>query len=445
MSRTDATVEELLGLLPDVDELELLRLRIIGAAVPDPGKTWDSSSAYSTVDKRIVSANHVEQAVGEAEESLREFVASLYDGIRPVLRSFFEGREDEAAGHLTALGERLETCGRLKGARQCYRAALAHSLPLLDKAPQILALRRIGRVSLALGDFQDAALHYERSAQLARDAGETRSEVVARTGYGNVLTWQGRWAEAERHYRGALALLDGVDGPRVSLERGQLLNNLGNIATRLERLDEAEALLVEAMDITRRVESSADLAVGCIHLAHLREEQNRYGDARQAYEQAQRLPVPLALQAAIAIDLSELCVREGHLSQADEWASAAEEHAIRSGSAYTLGRMYQARGNLARARGDDDGFTFFEKALEIARGRGYPFLEAETLRDYAILRRQSGGSEEAEAYLERARELFAQLGLTQGHARVEQALAQIRAERAPADDAQPAPVAAAGD
>ena len=28
----------------------------VGAAVPDPGKAWDSSSAYSTVDKRIVSA-----------------------------------------------------------------------------------------------------------------------------------------------------------------------------------------------------------------------------------------------------------------------------------------------------------------------------------------------------------------------------------------------------
>ncbi|HVH13899.1 MAG TPA: hypothetical protein VM759_12645, partial [Longimicrobium sp.] len=187
MSRIEATVEQLLGLLPDVDELELLRLTIIGAAVPDPGKAWDSSSAYATIDKRIVSANEVDRAVRAAEETLREHVASLYEGLRPVFRSFFEGRDDEAVRQLVVLGEQLEGRGRLKAARQCFRTAFAMSLPLLDKGPQILALRRIGRVSLSLGDCHDAALHFERSAQLARDAGETRSEVVARTGFGNVL------------------------------------------------------------------------------------------------------------------------------------------------------------------------------------------------------------------------------------------------------------------
>lgn len=444
VSRIEATVEELLGLLPEVEELELLRLRIIGAAVPDPGKTWDSSSAYSTVDKRIVSAGDVDVAVREAEESLRQYVASLYEGLRPVFRSFFEGREGDASRQLIALGEQLESGGRIKGARQCYRSALTLSLPLLDKGPQILALRRIGRVSLTLSDFQDAALHYERSAQLARDAGETRSEVVARTGFGNVLAWQGRWGDAERHYREALTVLEGVDGPQVSLERAQLVNNLGNIAIWLERLDEAESLLAEAMSICSTLDSPVDIAIGYMHLAHLREEQNRFDDARRAYEQALRLPVPLTLQAGIATDLAELCLREGHLMQAEEWGRASEEHAIRSGSAYTLGRMYQGRGNIARHRGDEDGFTFFEKALEIARERGYPFLEAETLRDYAALRRQSGGIEEAQAYLERARDLFVHLGSPQNVANAERALTDIRAARAEAD-ASETPMAAAGD
>ncbi|HVH13822.1 MAG TPA: tetratricopeptide repeat protein [Longimicrobium sp.] len=445
MSRIEATVEQLLGLLPDVDELELLRLTIIGAAVPDPGKAWDSSSAYATIDKRIVSASEVDRAVRAAEETLREHVASLYEGLRPVFRSFFEGRDDEAVRQLVVLGEQLEGRGRLKAARQCFRTAFAMSLPLLDKGPQILALRRIGRVSLSLGDFHDAALHYERSAQLARDAGETRSEVVARTGFGNVLAWQGRWVDAEGHYRDALALLEASEGRQASLERAQLLANLGNIATWLERLDEAEELLGQALAMVESLSSPVDLAVCRIQQAHLRERQERFAEARQAYERALELPVPPSLQSGIATDLAELCLREGHLSQAEEWGRVAEEHAIRAGSAYTLGRMYQGRGNVACARGDEDGFTFFEKALEIARDRGYPFLEAETLAEYAGLRRQTGGVEEAEAYLERARELFVQLGLTQKLARTEQALAEIRAGRAPAEEAPAPPLATAGD
>ncbi|HEX8394600.1 MAG TPA: tetratricopeptide repeat protein, partial [Longimicrobium sp.] len=151
---------------------------------------------------------------------------------------------------------------------------------------------------------------------------------------------------------------------------------------------------------------------------------------------ARALPVPAALLSGVASDLAELCIRDGHVSQAEEWGRVAEEHAIASGSVYILGRMYQGRGNIARARGDDDGFTFFEKALEIARDKGYPVLEAETLADYAELRRQSGGTEEAVAYLERAGELFAELGAMQDVARMERALRELRMEL---------PIAAAAD
>lgn len=450
MSRIDATVEELLGLLPEVDELELLRLKIIGAAVPDPDKEWDSSSAYATVDKRIVSAADVDRVVQEAEESLRSYIASLYEGLRPVLRSYYAGNMDDAALRLVLLGEQLEGGGRLKSARQCYRSALALSLPLLDKSSQILALRRIGRVSLTLGEFQDAVSHYERSAQLARDAGEVRSEVVARTGYGNVLAWQGRWLDADRHYREALAILEAEDGSRPSVERAQLFNNLGNIDTWLERLDDAEAVLGQALEMWSTLPPSPqDMAICYINTAHLREHQGRLDEARAAYEHAFALPVPHSLRSGIASDFAEMCLREGHVSQAQEWGRVAEEHAIRSGSAYMLGRMYQGRGNIARARGDEDGFTFFEKALEIAIEKGYPFLEAEASRDYAELRRQSGGTEEAQAYLERARTLFQELGAVRELARVDAALAELRVRiESPfeSDLGEPEqPMAAAGD
>lgn len=449
MSRTDATVEELLGLLPEVDELELLRLKIIGAAVPDPDKAWDSSSAYATVDKRIVSAEEVDRVVQEAEESLRLHIASLYEGLRPILRSYYAGNQGDAAQRLVALGEELESGGRLKGARQCYRSALALSLPLLDKGSQILALRRIGRVSLALGEFQDAASHYERSAQLARDAGEVRGEVVARTGYANVLAWQGRWVEADRGYREALAVLEAEDGQRPSVERAQLFNNLGNIDTWLERLDDAEAVLGEALQMWRTLPSPQDMAICYILTAHLRERQGRFDEARAAYENAFELPVPHSIRSGISSDMAEMCLREGHVSQAEEWGRVAEEHAIRSGSAYMLGRMYQGRGNIARARRDEDGFTFFEKALEIATEKGYPFLEAEACRDYAELRRQTGGTEEAQAYLERARELFQELGAVRDLARVDASLAELHARIESPFESEPEepeqPLAAAGD
>lgn len=426
MVRSEATVEELLALVPEMDELELLRLRVMREAVPDPERAWDSSSAYTTVDKRIVSAEDMERSLREAEESLHQHVTAVYESLRPVFRAFYEGKPDAAAERLILLGENMENSGRLKGARQCYSAALTLALPLREKQPQILALRRIARVALALADFREAAQHYERSAQLSRDEGDLGAEMMARTGMANVLAFQGRWAEAEQKYRDALALA--TSGPPVDRrqELVPLYSNLGALATRMERLEEAEKWLSEAMELAENGASPGDLAACHINVAQLREKQGLFAEARAAYDRARALPVPPSILSAISTDLAELCIHEGHVTEAEEWGRLAEEHAIAAGSAYILGRMYQGRGNLARARGDEDGFTFFEKALEIAREKGYPFLEAETLANYAELRAGHGGLEEASAYLERARDIFGELGAVRDLTRVQHVLAAMR-------------------
>jgi tetratricopeptide (TPR) repeat protein len=372
-----------------------------------------------------------------------QYAAVLHEGLRPVFRSYFADDVEGAARHLIALGEQHEASGRANGARQCYHAALRLTLPLPEKTAQILALRRLGRVALALGDVKDATAFYERSAELAHDTGDLPGEVIARTGAGNVSMYQGRWAEAEQAYLDALSLADQAGD--LALQRGQLYNNLANVHTRWGRLESAEEWLAKARALWDGMDSAADMAVWYLNLGHLREAQDRLPEARQAYEAGVRLPISPIAQALIAADLADVCLRDGFVSQAEEIARVAEEHAIASRSPYTIGFMYRSLGNLARARGDDDGFIFFEKALQIAREKGYPSLEADTLADYAELRRNAGGGEEAEAYLERARELFIQLGSPQSVADAEQALAEIRAQRTALEDAPETPMAAAGD
>lgn len=426
VNRPEATIEEILGLLPDLDELEVLRLRLVSAAVRDPGKEWDSSRDYATIDKRIVTPEAAERALSEAEEALHEFVTVLHAGIRPVISSMFANDRDGAAQHLVSLGETMEARGRLMGARRCYRAALSVSLPLADKATQILTLRRVGRVSLSVGDFQEGVAYYERSAELARDSGDVHGQVVALTGIGNLRMWQGRWSEAETCYQDALALTDAAGTGQLTLERGQLYNNLGNLTTRQRRLDESERWFETAFRVWDTLSSPVDLAICHHNHAHLREAQDRREEAHRGYEDALKLPIPMGLRAIIAADLAVWWLHEGHLTQADEWGRVAEEQAIASNSPYTLGYMYQARGNIARERGDADGFTFYEKALEISREKGYTFLEADVLADYALLRSQNGGAEEAIAYLERASEIFRSLGTVGELERAQRRLAELR-------------------
>ncbi len=438
MLSSQATVEQLLQLLPVVDELETLRLAMIRTAVPDPGKAWDSSSSYATVDKRILAPEDIEAALTHAESSLREYVTLLHDGLRPVFRSYFSGDHEQAANHLVALGERHEATRRVRGASQCYHAALVLSLPLPEKSSQIVALRRLGRVMLSLGEFHDAISFYERSVELARDTGDLRGEVIGRTGVGNVAMFQGRWADAERAYQQALQLAETAADGSLRLEQGHLFNNLGNANLRLSRFADADAWLDRALALWNEAETPEGLGTCYLNLGQLRAEQGRPGEARAVYEAGMALPVPPALKSLLAGDMAELCLAEGHVTEAETLARVAEEHAIASSSPYTLGYMYRVRGNLARALDHEDGFTFYEKALEIAREKGYPFLEAETLADYGELRRRNGGAEEAAAYFERARDMFAEQGATREVARMQSALHELHA-------AIDASMAAAGD
>lgn len=447
MTRAEATVEEIRGLLPDLDDLEVLRLRLIAEAVRDPGKEWDSSKRFATVDKRLVSPAGAARALAEAKQALHEYVDTLHAGLLPIFESIFADDRDAVARHLVALGERLEASGRVDAARRCYRAALKASFPLAEKGPQVLALRRIGRVSLHLGDFQEAVSYYERSAEMARDSGDLHGEVVARTGLGNARVWQGRWAEGEACYHEALALADAADAGALALERGQIYNNLGNLTTRLQRLDEAEGWFESALRVWETHSSPEDLAI-CLHNhGNLREAQGRWDEARRGYEGALKLPIPPAVRAIIATDYAEWWLHEGHLTQAEEYGRVAEEHAIAAGSPYTLGHMYLGRGRIAHALGAADGFTFFEKALEIAREKGYPYLEAETLLDYAALRAQNDGAEEATAYLERACEILRGLGAVGELERAKAALEELRAGSGDLSGhpSGQSPLAAAGD
>lgn len=427
MNRSEATLEELFPVLPDIEELELLRLHLVGAAILDPRREWDSSSAYATIDKRIVSPEASERALAEAEEALHSHVSALYADLRRQLASFWTGSVEDTARLLVELGERLEGGGRLEKARQCYATALSLSLPLVEKTLQILALRRIARVAVTVGDFQEALAYYERSAALARDAGDVRDEVVGRTGIGNVRLWQGRWPEAEGCYREALALVEREtkDPGAWLLERGQLYNNLGNMATRHERPDEAEEWFDRALELWERVQSPFDLAICYHNLGHLRAMQDRKEEALDIYQKALAMPIPSSLRAVVATDVANVYLKDGHLGLAERWGREAEEHAIAARSPYSLGFMYQGRGRISVERGEEDGFIFFEKALQIAREKGYLNLEAETLVDYARLRMQTGGTEEAQAYLERARAIFTELGVARFPNRAEELLASL--------------------
>lgn len=407
---SDLTVQEVLRLLPDQEELEDLRTAIVRAGVPDPAMEWSRSGAFATIDKRVVDPFRLEEAIDEAQHAFELHAARLFSSYRTLLRAYAAGRHAEVVEELVSIAERKELSGLFPSARRYLEAALALAAPLGDKRPQVLTLRRLGRVCRAAGELNESIRHYERSAELARDAGDVRGRATASMGAGYVRALQGRWSDAERDHQEALELIDAAGGDDLVLERGHVYNNLGYIAARRSRLDDAEEWLARAMSVWEEVFSPSDLAV-CHHcMALVRKARGEWEGAREHYRAALDLALPAPLRAGIAIDMADLLLQASDIEAAEAWGRIAEEEAISSRSPYLLGRVYQVRGNVAREAGDEDGFTFYEKALEIARERGLRLLEGETLVDYSRLRSLMGERDEARSYLERAREIFDDIG-----------------------------------
>jgi tetratricopeptide (TPR) repeat protein len=115
-------------------------------------------------------------------------------------------------------------------------------------------------------------------------------------------------------------------------------------------------------------------------------------------------------RAMVLDNLAELFIRQGNLSEAEALARSAEEAALRAGSPRALAEIYTRLGKIFRLRGDGNGVTFFEKAVEICGQRRYPHTEANAYLEYGLFRHLHGDLDEARTYFERARQLFGDVG-----------------------------------
>jgi len=117
---------------------------------------------------------------------------------------------------------------------------------------------------------------------------------------------------------------------------------------------------------------------------------------------------------------------QGRWREAEDEARRGEELAIAQNLTRQLARLYVILGTLRGAQGDEDGFVFFEKAIELCRGlEPSPRQEGETYVEYARFRRGLGDRDGARACFERALEIFATLNYNTGRDLVTAELAAL--------------------
>lgn len=414
------TLDRLLGALPEQNDLVPLRQALLRASVTDAARAWARSSAYATVDKRVVGADALRSAVADARMAEHARVDALYDAVGEALEYAASGNDLAAAMRLIAIGEAAEAEENYRTATAYYEVAARFSESLADRRARILALRRLARANGALGDVDQAIALFGVALDQAVTAADGEARIFILLGLGNIMGFQGRWKVGLEKYEAAVALC-GQSFPRL---RAQIVANMAVMCRELGDLDQSAAYLDEAAATWAEM-TPGEQSVWYNNRGLLMLDRGDPVTAETLFRQALETAGSDFDRAMVLDNLAELSIRQDNLSDAEGFARAAEDLALRAASPRALAEIYTRLGKIFRLRSDLNGVTFFEKALEICRGRRYPLIEANAYLEYGIFRRTLGDTEEARTYIERARELCADIGAIELERSASAQLAQI--------------------
>lgn len=407
MTQRALKIDAALKAIPETDDLTHLRDALLSASRADGGLAWGSAEDYPALNTRLADPAALESQVQALAERVRRRVEGVMRHTVRALAALERGEAAEAARHLVDAGEVEEGERRLDQAREFYERALEIGRRPRDRRGEGLALRRLGRVARAMGQWELAARRYQESFQVSVAQRDEVGAVVACQGLGNVHVDQSRWSQAREWY---LRGVERCPARPPTAEYVHLCVGLSVVERRLGDLDAAAEWLARgeagAAGLGDGLMAYVDHGWGRLHLARGRAE-----DAESAIRRALGREVDPVTRVAFMAGLSEPLLRQGRTREAFAVARDAEALAIHYHAVPRLPDVYRALGAAAAERDDAEAYLFYEKALEVCRDHRLPAYEvAATQQHYGRLQARRGEWEAADARLREAHRLYTELG-----------------------------------
>jgi LuxR family transcriptional regulator, maltose regulon positive regulatory protein len=266
---------------------------------------------------------------------------------------------------------------------------------------------------------------YERAAQWCARVGDFCGQHdifllnTCRAHYASVLSWQGRWKEAETQLSAAVEGLRASRPPMV----GDALARLGELRRRQGRVADAEELF-------SRSETHSLTLLGRAALAFDRGQSSEAADLAERY--LRRYPEPGRVERAAGLEVAvKAFTRTGDMDRAEDALEQLRQLAARGRTRALQAAVASAEGALAAARGDHDSARrSFEDALDLLAAGDARFEAARSRLDLAAALKALGRSDQARRELETALACFRELGANGEADRTATLLAGLRTTKA---------------
>ena len=279
---------------------------------------------------------------------------------------------------------------------------------------------------------------FDRAAQWCERVGEFCSQHdifllnTCRAHYASVLSWQGRWDEAESQLTAAVGGLQASRPPMV----GDAIARLGELRRKQGRPAEAAELFARSESHTISLLGRAALALDRDQPAEAAELADRY---LRRFNDRGRVERSVGLEMAIRAH-----VRLGDDESAAEALSELHDIAARTRTRPILAAVRSAEAVLDSSRGDHDAARrSFEDALDLLAACNAPFDVGRVRLDLAATLEALDRPDQAEREIEVAIENFREIGADGESARAEAMLETLRkANATPPIETAPGPLAA---
>jgi DNA-binding CsgD family transcriptional regulator/Tfp pilus assembly protein PilF len=262
---------------------------------------------------------------------------------------------------------------------------------------------------------------YERASQWCSRVGEFCGQHdifllnTCRAHYASVLSWQGRWEEAESQLSAAVGGLQSSRPPMV----GDALARLGELRRRQGRAAEAEELFARSETHALSLLGRAALALDRDHPSEAAELADRY---------LRRFCDPGRVERSAGLELAiRALARLGENERATEALNELREIAARARTRPLRAAVCASEGTLAEARGDHDAARrSFEDALDLLAACDAPFEAGRVRLDLAWTLSALGRRDQARREIEAAIAEFREMGADAERARAETMLRKLR-------------------
>jgi tetratricopeptide (TPR) repeat protein len=417
-------VERALLVLPNVEGFLPLRTLLLTSA--SAGRVLpEGSGSYRTVGKHELSADEVSARLPSALEQITTHFTVLSEAYVHALMCLERGTPAEAIDDLIRAGTTEAWGGRISQAREWFTVALRVAQELRDRRPESAATLALARLSMRVGNIEEAARCYRRSLELAEADGDTRAETDACEGLGDIGVLRGLRPDGVSWYTRALARAQTMDDEsRV----GRLRLSLATLWRAGGNLDAAGGEVRHALACFEDLRAIEYIVQALCVRAEIERDLGRPVDSAATYREAlawsYRANDGSGMEIRPHMGMARLYLHTGRALDAEAEVRQAERLASKGGRLGWLTQAYTFLGTLSGLREDHDGFVFFEQALEFSRMlQSSPVFEARICVEYGGYRFRMKQHAEARVVLGRAHALFTLVGAA-GEASV--AEAQLR-------------------